>query len=365
MPKNLTYEFVKNEFEKAGCKLLEKNYIGSKIKMKYMCNCGNISITTWAVFKKGHRCKKCGAKKTATIRKHDFEFIKKEFEKTGCTLLETKYINNHTKMKYQCSCGNISYSMFSLGQRCRKCASKKLKDKKTLTYEFVKKEFKKEDCELLEKEYIGAHTKMKYICSCGNQSIITWTVFQQGHRCRKCGNKKVSKKLKLTHEFIKNYFKSQNCELLEAKYINSITKMKYKCNCGNISFISFSNFRSGRRCNHCKQSKGEKEVQKFLENNNINYIEQKRFEECRDIYPLPFDFYIPNKNMCIEYDGEFHFRLAKFSSMTDEMALIKFTGQQKRDEIKNEYCKNNNIELLRIPYWEFKNIENIIKTNIL
>jgi hypothetical protein len=108
---------------------------------------------------------------------------------------------------------------------------------KKLTFEFVQKYFKEQSCELLETEYINSKTKMKYCCSCGNNSKITFKNFKKGHRCMKCSGTP-----KLTFEYIKQFFKERNCELLETEYINTDTKIKYLCECGNESVIIFDSF---------------------------------------------------------------------------------------------------------------------------
>ncbi|MDY0268822.1 hypothetical protein [Trichloromonas sp.] len=77
---------------------------------------------------------------------------------------------------------------------------------------------------------------------------------------------------------------------------------------------------------------------------------KKRFKDCRYKYPLPFDLYLSKYNLCIEYDGEQHFKTKEIWGGKTQLKIIK-----KRDQIKNEYCKNNNINLLRIKYDE--NIE--------
>jgi hypothetical protein len=184
------------------------------------------------------------------VKKLTYEYTKNYFTKQGCELLETEYINSKTKMKYKCKCGNESYitwDSFKQGKRCMKCGCKE-----KLTFEYVKNYFKEQDCELLEKEYINANTKMNYICKCKNKSIITFAKFQKGNRCMKCSPSK-----KLTFEYVKNYFKEHNCELLETEYINTGTRMKYKCHCGNKSYIVFDSFKVGNRCINCGWDKLE------------------------------------------------------------------------------------------------------------
>jgi hypothetical protein len=251
MPKKLTFEFVNKYFQEHNCELLETEYINSKTKMKYICKCGNNSDIIFSSFQTGNRCRTCSGSEKLTI-----EFVKEEFKKQDCELLESIYINNKTKMKYRCSCGNnseIIFNSFLRGRRCSKCGGSE-----KLTFDFVKEEFKKQNCTLLENDYINSSTNMKYNCSCGNESYITWDSFKQGIRCQKCaGNEK------LTFEFVNKYFQEQNCELLETQYINSQTKMKYICKCGNESSIIWSAFKKGVRCVDCGVEKSIKLSKQF------------------------------------------------------------------------------------------------------
>ena len=92
-----------------------------------------------------------------------------------------------------------------------------------------------------------------------------------------------------------------------------------------------------------------------MDSHKIKYTPQKRFDDCKDIKPLPFDFYLSDYNTCIEYDGQQHFEPVDFSGKRENLAQQQFEKTQYHDKIKNKYCEDNNIRLLRIPY--FKNIE--------
>ena len=119
-----TLEFVQQCFKDGGCELLEKEYVNSQTKMKYICICGDISKITFGNFQQGGRCMKCAIENRANKRRYSFEYIEQCFKDHGCKLLEKEYINNHTKMKYECSCGNISiitFKSFTQGHRCNKC----------------------------------------------------------------------------------------------------------------------------------------------------------------------------------------------------------------------------------------------------
>ena len=111
---------------------------------------------------------------------------------------------------------------------------------------------------------------------------------------------------------------------------------------------------------------GEKEeaIRLFLEKNNIEYKHQYFFKDCRDKLALRFDFYIPSYNLLIEYDGIGHFEPTNFNGIDDKRANEGFKKQQFHDQIKNEYCKSNNIPLLRISYKEINEIENILKQTL-
>ena len=193
MGRELDYEEVKSIFEQEGCELLSEKYEGYKIKLRYRCNCGNISETFLGNFKKGSKCRKCGNKKIRESRTLLYKYVKKEFENEGCVLLSKVYINGKTDLSYICNCGNkskIKFGDFFQGRRCKKCGVFKARKKQAHSYEKVKDIFEQNGCKLLSKEYENAHILLDYICECGNKAKISLNHFQQGRRCKKCGIEK-------------------------------------------------------------------------------------------------------------------------------------------------------------------------------
>lgn len=92
---------------------------------------------------------------------------------------------------------------------------------------------------------------------------------------------------------------------------------------------------------------------------------KKAFDDCRNIKPLPFDFYLPDKNIIIEYDGEFHYIPIKVQKTdSEEVAIDRLNETKAHDKIKTDYCLKNQIKLIRIPYWEKENIETILLKEI-
>lgn len=112
-------------------------------------------------------------------------------------------------------------------------------------------------------------------------------------------------------------------------------------------------------CPKCSESKGEKEIRIFLDKKNIKYESQKKFETCLSLSgsKLRYDFYIEEYNLCIEYDGEQHFNSVKYWGGDENFEKLKI-----RDNIKNKFCIDNSINLLRISYKD--NIQEILKKYI-
>jgi len=118
------------------------------------------------------------------MKKYVLEFIKRNFEDEGYTLLSNKYINSDQKLKYICPQGHshtIRARHWVRGIRCPYCDGQG-----KLTLEFVKDEFKKEKYILLATKYINARTKLNYICSKGHYNNIAWHHWKSGYRCPEC-----------------------------------------------------------------------------------------------------------------------------------------------------------------------------------
>lgn len=127
---------------------------------------------------------------------------------------------------------------------------------------------------------------------------------------------------------------------------------KCKCDCGNICYVSSIHLKDNSTIScGCALSRGEALIQKILSELNISFTPQYTFKDCinpKTNFLLKFDFYLPDYNCCIEYDGEQHFRALGGWSTEEHLKETQY-----RDNIKNQYCKKNNIKLIRIPYTDY------------
>ena len=289
------------------------------------------------------------------MKKLTYQDVKERIENEGYELLSDSYKNSRTKIKLKCKQGHIfekTLGSFKKGENCPKCSKINASKKISLTYNEVKDYIEKEGYELLSKEYINNKTKLKLKCPLGHEFDMMFNSFKNGYRCSKC-----SKTKKLTYNEVKKYIEKEGYKLLSDTYINNRTKLELKCPKGHIFYMNFNNFKdSGCRCPECANSKGETKIKTLLNNLNIKYIHQYYFDECRVRRKLPFDFYLPDYNCCIEFDGRQHYEIVYAFGGLDGFIETKI-----RDTVKTEYCKNNNIKLIRIPYWELNKIEDIIK----
>lgn len=230
---------------------------------------------------------------------------------------------------------------------------------------------------LFSKEYIDVHAKLEIIChECEQHYFIRYNNFKEGHRCFNCSHREIWKHhrritetnnlLYLFPDIAKEWDYNNNNSVPEEYAPHSGFIVNWVCsNCGNKYSSSISNrTRFNNGCPNCNVSKGENKIKLFMNNLAIWFIQQYKFEDCKYKRKLPFDFYLPEYNVCIEYQGEQHFRSADFANKGEKWAEKEFKELQKRDKIKLNYCKKNKIKLIIIPYWEFKNIEQILKNEL-
>ena len=198
-----------------------------------------------------------------------------------------------------------------------------------------------------------------YICPQHGEQKIHMKDFKRGQGCPICRYEYNANQLKLSIDEVQKQIESKNHNKLLNKdeYVRSIeNNLRVLCgNCGNVFTTSLNNYQKNHsgKCPECNErSQGEAYICDVLDKYHISYEHQMRFDDCRDKRTLPFDFYLNDYNTIVEFDGVHHY-FPVFSQEHFEKTL-------RHDEIKNKYCKDHGIRIIRIPYWEFNNIEKIL-----
>lgn len=206
-------------------------------------------------------------------------------------------------------------------------------------------------------EYKNSKLPVTIICKkCGHVFKQLPNNHLHGEGCPNCfGNVPLTKE-----KFIQLAQKVHGCKYnySEIIYTNNRTPMKIKCNkCGKIFYQDSGNHLSGQGCPYCVVSKGEMKIGEFLDKYNIKYEQQKVFKECKDKRALPFDFYLVDYNLCIEFNGKQHYKegfsfYMSYNKGNHVKAQEQFNKTKLHDQIRKNYCVQNNIKLLEIRYDE-------------
>ena len=202
-------------------------------------------------------------------------------------------------------------------------------------------------------EYINNSTKIKIKCnSCGN----TFEQLPRNHIClkQKCPFCHKSNK-KTTEQFIEEarQIHGDKYDYSLVEYKGCKIKVKIICPKHGIFEQSFTeHVNREQRCPKCYNSKGEEKIRKLLQDKKNKFEEQKKFSDLKDKKSLSYDFYIPSKNLLIECNGEQHYKFNKCFHKN----LHEFHRQLHHDWLKRKYAKDNNINLLVIPYWMISNL---------
>lgn len=342
----------------------EHNLKQNRPYWKCKCSCGNIITVCGSNLTKVNgqqQCKQCSNKeKIHNLEGQVFNNLQ------VLRLAPTKTKDRKAKWICKCKCGNIVEVIGKelLTGHTKSCGC--LKHELAIN-NLVGQRFSK----LLVLKNVPAPDEIKNKssywlckCDCGNQVIVSGSKLVSGNT-KSCGC--------LTHE-------PHSYLDLTGKHFGKLTVIKKviipnktfngvawlcKCECGKEKIVSSTNLLTNqtKSCG-CLVSKGEDKITTLLIENNIPFIAQKTFDTCRfeSGYCAKFDFYIDN-SFLLQFDGIQHFKYFN-NGWGNKENLLKV---HQRDQFKNEWCKNNNIPLKRIPFWELDNltIEDILSDKYL
>lgn len=361
----LTNESIDNLLKDRLIKRLD-NYINNKISINFQCL---ICFFIWKtsptnIFNKKSGCPKCANKLKLTNEIIDKKLINRNIKRLD------NYINNLTKIKFQCLKLNCNFiwktttnRLFSQKSGCPKCAGN-IK----LTNEIIDNKLNNRNIERLE-NYTNNGSLMNFKClidECGYIWSARWRDINKGSGCPKCVGK-----VKLTNEIIDERLKNRSIQRLDS-YINSSTPIHFKCLIDNCLYIWKTSpnaiISNETGCPYCSSKKNEKLFHLTLVEYNIPFIYQQRLKNLNINNPnLIVDFMFYKHNIICEYNGKQHYEPVCFGGISMEEAETNFNKQKIRDDNLKNWCNKNNIILICIDGREYKNnkLKEFIINNIL
>ena len=329
-------------------------YKYAREKVTLYCNdCGNVfRARPDALLNRKIMCPKCalifrGIKRNMTtdeFKQRVYKLVGNEYEVLGqYKKAKSKILMKHIK------CGTefeVTPDKFNQGTRCPKCTKEKRLKELTMTID----EFKQRVYKIYGDEYrvlgsyVNVHTPILVRHkTCGRRYKVYPSDLLRNQHCRYCiGNVRSN-----TKEFKQKVKKLVGDEYtVLGEYTRAITPILIRHNkCGYEFKITPNKFIGGRRCPACKETIGEAIVRQVLTANNIKYIYGYQISNLVDKGKLHLDFWIPEYRVAIEYDGVQHYKPIEYFGGENQ-----FNRQHKHDLMKDKYCKDNNIDLIRIPY---------------
>lgn len=218
----------------------------------------------------------------------------------------------------------------------------------------------------VRREYINKRARLwvSYICDVHKDlgiKEVRGDSLLKSQGCLQCAKEKIGLHLLLSDDAVIGKVRQKNPNLeIVGEYKGVGKPLAVKClKCGSVWDAHVYTYMKCPMCDHFYM--GEKMTAECLDDSNIEYITQYKFEDCVFRQPLKFDFYLPVRNICIEYNGVQHYQPCDIFGGQEQ-----FEEQQIRDNIKRQYCKDKGIKLIEIPhiYNTKEKIDNFLKENL-
>lgn len=365
-----TIEMIREMFNEVGYDLISSEYVNIHSPLKYICRRHpqkGIQEIKLADFKKGSRCVYCRYEDGLPYNKPwPDDIIIEALDKLDCDFVGRYSKNYNSVIQFICrkhpekGIQETDWTQVRIGTKiCKVCNGKD-----RTTEDFQKMIFDINPNIEIISEYKGAREKVRCKCKIDGHiwDAIAYNLLS-GYGCPKCGQRKTGESKRISAEIKMEILKERHpdIEFLSVPILSS-DYVQCRCKiCGYEWNATYSNLAKSNKptgCPHCNSSSGEKKVAKILKKWNINFATQYRFDDLKDQAKLPFDFYLQDYNVLIEYDGKGHYKpIYRYSSDPDGIrAKNDFDLTVKHDNMKSDYCYEHNIPLIRIPYWHYDKI---------
>lgn len=285
-----------------------------------------------------------------------------------------------SKLRLQCACGNefITDLHHFKGQnqrQCPACGRKNTTAKNRISRDELRQRLAAKGCEYVSGEYTSRRSKLQIRCSCGHLREISMNsvLYQEfSGLCAECSVRRQHDTSRLNIEDVSVLLAVRGLTLLSERYENAKSPLLVRCRCGREFETTYDMVVSGVKkpcCGVCSRriSSGELSIAEWLSANGFQYEREKTFPGCGEHKQrYRFDFYLPKENLCIEFDGQNHFRIVNYSGRADEAHLTQVLWDtQERDFRKDKFCAENGIDILRISYDEFNQIPHILRDKLI
>lgn len=369
MSKKISFIKIKEIFNKVGLELLDSEAKG--IDYKYNCK----DLEGYLYQKTVHTCQHTLKKNKIYNVNVEHTFSTKnpyfyenmilymnKIKDSGTKLLTTQEQIKNIKQPLTFRCGICGrefdlpwHSFVSKKEKCCNiCFRQKRARGETNTKHIDSNKFHLQALEngvvILDGTQIKYHDKITVQDKEGYRGLTTPAVIMRGEGFEKFGYRNP---YALDNARIFAFKNNWDCVIYNQEYKGHDYPFKVMCSCGNDFWVDMTHFTAGKyQCNECrvKQSAIAAKVELWLNQNHISYKKEKTFADCKYKKCLPFDFYLLDYNACIEVDGIGHYRPIAYRG-DKQRAQIVYEERVRNDQIKNNYCENNNIPLLRLPFW--------------
>jgi DNA-directed RNA polymerase subunit RPC12/RpoP len=375
--KNYTYEDVKNNIERLGFELLSPEYINNDKYLRIKCVCGNIMEKKYSdIIRRDLNCSVCGKPKMTDRRQKRYEELIDMLSSKGYFVVEEINFKNRDQKILVNDALGYKY-LVTIGYAAYDNEFRKFHPSNPFSLYNIDNWISQNERSFImlseKSKYETCNSLLIFKCSlCLEEWDMDWEHIISGQGCPYCSGKRIIWKnsIEATHPGYLCEWNYEKNTIKPSEISRGSGKMVWwKCHNCSYEWQNTPDTRIGMGvgCPNCWISRGELKILSILMEKDINYIREYRFNDCKFINTLEFDFAIfsdrekKELKLLLEYQGEQHYWPVDFANRGSDWAKENFDKGQKRDAIKEKYCEDNGITLVKIPYWNFNDIKNILK----
>lgn len=300
-------------------------------------------------------------------------------EESQCELLSTQYRTCTEKLEFRCKCGrefktDFHHFVRQNQRQCPCCGKENQARRQRLTREDLDHRLAAIGCAFESGDYKNRKSNITIKCRCGHSRtsrLNTILTPSFSGLCQSCSDRKFRAQNRFTLDQIREWCAEKGVELMSEEYTDIKSPLCFRCACGEVFETSWEivSYYNKTRCDTCtrKRSFGEQAIKNWLEERGIKHTTQKTFEGCGSTRrKFPFDFYLPDYDTCIEFDGQQHFKPVDFAGCRDEDRLWRvFNETRSHDLAKDLFCEAAGLHLIRIRFDEINRVDEILSDKLI